>query len=813
METSYPSQLALSTSSSSSPTASSNPGASCLSASTPPSPSTVDEPRHAATRSCDVTDREEDGCGAVGGSQSSEGGVEQGSSARPRTLLRRSRTTQQTRSGDKESSRLRRASEASFHESEWAQPIATRPAEADLVKAHGANIARTGIQVSSALVSACITPPITRNTLRELDLQEVMRNAQLRHDVVFDPNLMFRPNFDGERGDRKRLAAEQYWVAVSREISHGCRCSTFADSSLLPCICVGSSTEGGSSISPSRLSSRIVPLVAELRGILLSLLPATLPTSPTPSSTAIFGAPSQASEAASFVPVYGPREQLIDALDPVKISQQLVQGVLDVAGLARFLGATLKTHCAPMRDELVNDMVSASEGQDGVVTALRMCFEILELMKLDIANHQLRSLRPYLLQTSVEFERRFFDGRHGRTAIPRSQSWIEHALESYAKGLHELPEDPRRVVDQIVAHGVLDSVFSPLAPVLPLAPTPPSSAPTRRSSLSTLLPETLQLDAFRFAHFHSDVTDLTIVYMLTLLYQQLSFPARPSPSEVDSLRHELWCIISSNTGFTSSLVDSPASVVGIPSGPAGQGSGKLEDPSWREAMQDAIFQVAARAQQTKLGGTASESTPPPPEKRLVSFVQGYFDAHAKPESKVFQLLTRRLRESLELCVRDQLAREKHRGDFEFLGWWSNPPGDITMRTGHRRVANAEGRATTGGIGSFAPSSAMMASASPEAFHRGAKRAHMNSDDGLGALDDDEVEGKRRKVGQSSSISVRHGQTWSGAASRFDSTLARNGLGALSNELKVLGSRIAKVTSFNLSVYRPVYESLLSEHRN
>lgn len=43
------------------------------------------------------------------------------------------------------------------------------------------------------------SPPITKATLRELDLHEILRNPQLRHDSVFDPNLMFRPNYDGER--------------------------------------------------------------------------------------------------------------------------------------------------------------------------------------------------------------------------------------------------------------------------------------------------------------------------------------------------------------------------------------------------------------------------------------------------------------------------------------------------------------------------------------------------------------------------------------------------------------------------------------
>lgn len=71
--------------------------------------------------------------------------------------------------------------------------------QSELLEAHSSSLASRGMQVNSPLVSTSLVPPISKNTLRELDLNEVMRNAQLRHDVVFDPNLAFRANFDGER--------------------------------------------------------------------------------------------------------------------------------------------------------------------------------------------------------------------------------------------------------------------------------------------------------------------------------------------------------------------------------------------------------------------------------------------------------------------------------------------------------------------------------------------------------------------------------------------------------------------------------------
>lgn len=42
-------------------------------------------------------------------------------------------------------------------------------------------------------------PPITRSSMAELEFVEVLKNAQLRHDIVFDDVLRFRPNLDGDR--------------------------------------------------------------------------------------------------------------------------------------------------------------------------------------------------------------------------------------------------------------------------------------------------------------------------------------------------------------------------------------------------------------------------------------------------------------------------------------------------------------------------------------------------------------------------------------------------------------------------------------
>lgn len=342
---------------------------------------------------------------------------------------------------------------------------------------------RSGREIAhrpSTFFTPPLHPPITRHTLRELDLGEILKNPQLRHDVVFDVNVQFRPNFDGERGRRKKEAGNKYWVAVMREIEKSCTCTTFNGRTLLPCTCSAKTpghvlphqhqhhnqsqvnkestlrgrqphTPSSASFGPSRpgfgrsIPSRIPMLIQELRAICLSILPSGSSTDPgpachPPSPGVIAGSamvqpqsptspaetradekraqsttktatssndgerqrlpqqqPSQRATAkhamsnitslrsiTSGGPSWAASHHLLIAqtLDPHLITQQLQHGILDVASLVTFMGTILKMHCAPMRDDVIEKMVEVVCVEGDVAKGLRMCFEILELMKL-----------------------------------------------------------------------------------------------------------------------------------------------------------------------------------------------------------------------------------------------------------------------------------------------------------------------------------------------------------------------------------------------------------------------------------------------
>ncbi|KNE72074.1 hypothetical protein AMAG_16012 [Allomyces macrogynus ATCC 38327] len=62
-------------------------------------------------------------------------------------------------------------------------------------------------------------PPVTRYTLRELEVTEILANVQLRHDLVFNGDMQFRPNVDGDRGPVRAAKTAAYWTEIADELA------------------------------------------------------------------------------------------------------------------------------------------------------------------------------------------------------------------------------------------------------------------------------------------------------------------------------------------------------------------------------------------------------------------------------------------------------------------------------------------------------------------------------------------------------------------------------------------------------------------
>ena len=303
-------------------------------------------------------------------------------------------------------------------------------------------------------------PPVTRSTLSELDVSKIIHNPKLRHDINFDPDLHFRPNMDGEKGKKKQDKANSFWDSMKSDLVD------FATDRPTFYAHHGESDVWG-----------LPALLKAVKEIIQTLVPQR------------------------------DRRFLEEGLNVELLMQQFHKGVADLETLGQWLSRVLKSHCAPMRDEWVDtmyDQLSTGNHEndiDMLVTGMRTLLGVLEAMKLDVANHQIRCLRPALIEGTVNFEQSFFVKKmeSGKVDIVSAQAWYRRAAAYYA-------ENPR---NETSAFGKMGAFFEALS-LLVL----PSSAETR-------IPSTFLFDEERILKLRSDMLDAINLEICMRMYNSL----------------------------------------------------------------------------------------------------------------------------------------------------------------------------------------------------------------------------------------------------------------------------------------------------
>ncbi|XP_058383185.1 T-complex protein 11-like protein 1 isoform X6 [Diceros bicornis minor] len=138
------------------------------------------------------------------------------------------------------------------------------------------------------------------------------------------------------------------------------------------------------------------------------------------------------------------RNQIREVLDLDLIKQEAEHGALDISKLAEFIIGMMGTLCAPARDEEVKKLKDIKE----IVPLFRAIFSVLDLMKVDMANFAVSSIRPHLMQQSVEYERKKFQELLEKQPTLSSTDsldfvtqWLEEATDDLMnqKHKHALP--------------------------------------------------------------------------------------------------------------------------------------------------------------------------------------------------------------------------------------------------------------------------------------------------------------------------------------------------------------------------------------
>ncbi|XP_058660461.1 T-complex protein 11-like protein 2 isoform X8 [Ammospiza caudacuta] len=119
--------------------------------------------------------------------------------------------------------------------------------------------------------------------------------------------------------------------------------------------------------------------------------------------------------------------QICEVLDTDLIRQQAEHNAVDIPGLANYVINTMGKLCAPIRDNDIKQL----KATDNIVELLRQIFHVLDLMKVDMANYTIKSLRPYLWHNLVDYERTKFQEILEETpsALNLTTEWIKESIE------------------------------------------------------------------------------------------------------------------------------------------------------------------------------------------------------------------------------------------------------------------------------------------------------------------------------------------------------------------------------------------------
>ncbi|PVU95979.1 hypothetical protein BB561_001471 [Smittium simulii] len=231
-------------------------------------------------------------------------------------------------------------------------------------------------------------PPINRSTLSELGIKRILVNPRLRHEIVFEKKLEFKPKLPNGTEKTKNELSNNYWNKLEKDIKN----YNFFKYKF-PALA-----------NPGTI--RIFNLIIEIKGILLDIF-----------------------EDIEFKPdMY----KFSQKFEPSSLLYQIKTGNFAGDDLISYTTDILKDISAPTLHSKIDKIINCTISKN-YTKAFRECLACLEIIKMDIANKAIESYRGYLKSTSVIFEKTQFENslKCGKIDQPCHKKWWDNLYNKY----------------------------------------------------------------------------------------------------------------------------------------------------------------------------------------------------------------------------------------------------------------------------------------------------------------------------------------------------------------------------------------------
>jgi hypothetical protein len=232
-------------------------------------------------------------------------------------------------------------------------------------------------------------------------------------------------------------------------------------------------------------------------------------------------------------------KEINEVLEKEFLEQQIKNNAFDIYRLLTYVGEKMLQLCAPVRD----NEIKAINNENDVASALFKILDIIEDMRLDLANFRLATIRPQLMQQCVEYEKQKFDDAlaNKQVVLDKTRLFLRESIDS----LNEInnQRNPENVqLEKLVSEHVLNNAIIKL--LFQSTPIDPST-----------LPETLSLDHKRLFEFQNELQAVNIVSCLTMLSTNIIPEFRKQNQEMKALTANLFNLLKLPTTTHQTLAD------------------------------------------------------------------------------------------------------------------------------------------------------------------------------------------------------------------------------------------------------------------